>query len=584
MADKYYNIADMAKNTAERITQNADAWTDYLETAARLYRYGFKDQLLIHAQRPDATAVASIEVWNTRMHCWVNQGAKGIALLDETRKKKLRYVFDVSDVHKAKRIGIFPTLWEMKDQHHEAVMKRLEDIYGKTDEKRPIESRMIQIAEHIAEDYTPDVLQDLVNVQDDSLLYGLDEYNLSLRLKETMTSSIAYTLMARCGLDTDTYRDELDFSYIREFSTLDSLSVLGEATSSMCEPVLREICQVVEDIDRENARRVERESSEKDKNILANDGQEHYNTLKRESDTQNRKEGGTDYGTDIQERRGLSHSEHQSERGAGGEPDEVRNASGDISEGTSRGDLHREASVGNADGTLSDDTETGRGEVRETEKPDDGERGSDGGVKEQRSDGVGSSDELDNEQSGRDRSVGDRLQSVVEVEYKQLSIFPYLDEQMGTIAAAEAGMKSIAPAAFLLKESDIEDILRTGGGNSNSRERIYEKYRENRDSAYMADFLAGEYGTCGKGFEIDGHEIAAWFDRDGMKLGYGRSASDDFIMEKSWSDCEKVIAGMVKQGTFLDENRAFLQMKPCGVELLITCIFSSVTVLVICLS
>lgn len=266
--------------------------------------------------------------------------------------------------------------------------------------------------------------------------------------------------MARCGLDTDTYRDELDFSYIREFSTLDSLSVLGEATSSMCEPVLREICQVVEDIDRENDRRVERKSGEKDKNILANDAQENYNTLKHESDTQDRKEGGTDYGTDISSGRGLSDSEHRSERGAGGEPDEVRNASGDISEGTSRGDLHREASVGNADGTLSDDTETGRGEVRETEKPDDGERGSDGGAKEQRSDGVGSSDELDNEQSGRDRSVGDRLQSVVEVEYKQLSIFPYLDEQMGTIAAAEAGMKSITPAAFSLKESDIEDILR----------------------------------------------------------------------------------------------------------------------------
>ena len=558
MADKYYNVAAMAQSTAERITENAKAWTDYLETAARLYRYGFKDQLLIHAQRPDATAVASIDVWNTRMHCWVNRGAKGIALLDDTRKKKLRYVFDISDVHKAKRIGIFPTLWEMKEQHREAVMKRLEDIYGKTDEKRPIESRMIQIAEHIAEDYTPDVLQDLVNVQDDSLLYGLDEYNLSLRLKETMASSIAYTLMARCGLDTDTYRDELDFSYIREFSTLDSLSVLGKAISSMSEPVLLEIRQVVEDIDRENDRRVERESGEKDKNILANDAQENYNTLKHESDTQDRKEGGTDYGTDISSGRGLSDSEHRSERGAGGEPDEVRNASGDISEGTSRGDLHREASVGNTDGTLSDDTEAGRGEVRETEKPDDGERGSDGGAKEQRSDGVGSSDELDNEQSGRDRSVGDRLQSVVEVEYKQLSIFPYLDEQMGTIAAAEAGMKSITPAAFSLKESDIEDILRTGGGNSNSRERIYEKYRENRDSAYMADFLAGEYGTCGKGFEIDGHEISAWFNQDGMKLGYGRSASDDSFMEKSWSDCEKVIAGMVKQGTFLDENRAYL--------------------------
>ena len=562
MADKYYKVADMASSVAERITQNADTWTEYLETAARLYRYGFKDQLLIYAQRPDATAVASIEVWNTRMHCWVNQGAKGIALLDDTRKKKLRYVFDISDVHKAKRIGIFPNLWEMKEQHHEAVMKRLEDIYGKTDEKRPIESRMIQIAEHIAEDYTPDVLQDLVNVQDDSLLYGLDEYNLSLRLKDTMASSIAYTLMARCGLDTDTYKDELDFSYIREFSTLDSLSVLGEATSSMCEPVLREICQVVEDIDRENARRVERESGtvEKDEKTLANGNKGQYNTLKRESETLDRydEEGGTDYGTDIQQGRGLSDSKHRSERGAGGEPDEVRNAPGDISEGTSQGDLHRETPVWDTDGALSDGTETGRGEIRETEKSDDGERGSDRGAKEQRSDGVGSPDELDSEQSGRDRSVGDSLQSVVEVEYKQFSIFSYLDEQMGTIAAAEAGMNSIAPAAFSLNESDIEDILRTGGGNSNSRERIYEKYRENRTSSYMAEFLAGEYGTCGKGFEIAGHEISAWFDRDGMKLGYGRSASDDFFMKKSWADCEQIIAGMVEQGTFLDENRAYL--------------------------
>ena len=429
MADKYYKVADMASSVAERITQNADTWTEYLETAARLYRYGFKDQLLIHAQRPDATAVASIEVWNTRMHCWVNQGAKGIALLDDTRKKKLRYVFDISDVHKSKRIGIFPHLWEMKEQHHEAVMKRLEDIYGKTDEKRLIESRMIQIAEHIAEDYTPDVMQELVNVQDDSLLYGLDEYNLSLRLKETMASSIAYTLMARCGLDTDTYKDELDFSYIREFSTLDSLSVLGEATSSMCEPVLREICQVVEDIDRENARRVERESGtvEKDEKTLANGNKGQYNTLKRESETLDRydEEGGTDYGTDIQQGRGLSDSKHRSERGAGGEPDEVRNAPGDISEGTSQGDLHRETPVWDTDGALSDGTETGRGEIRETEKSDDGERGSDRGAKEQRSDGVGSPDELDSEQSGRDRSVGDSLQSVVEVEYKQFSIFSY---------------------------------------------------------------------------------------------------------------------------------------------------------------
>jgi len=552
MANKYDNVAELSRKTAERITENADAWTKYLQTASRLYRYGFRDQLLIHAQRPDATAVASIEIWNKRMNCWVNQGAKGIALIDESRNRKLKYVFDISDVHKAKKIGIFPNLWEMKEQHYDAVMKRLEGIYGETNANRPMESRMIELAEYIAKDYTPDIMADLAAVQDDSLLSGLDEYNLSLRLQTTLSSSIAYSLMSRCGLDAETYHDELDFSYIREFSTLDALSVLGEATSDMCEPVLREICQIVEDIDKENIRNTEKE--------LANDTNVHYNALTRESEQRdiNFEEGGRDYGSDIQEGRGLSDPEHRSERGAGGDTDEIRNAQRDISEGTSQRDLQWEDTRRDVEGALSDDTETGRGESRETGETAHGERESDGGTERERSDGVGSSDELNHEQSGRDRSFGDRLQSVVEVKYEQLSFFPSMEEQIGNIVAAEAGMVSIAPAAFSLKDSEIEEILRTGGGNVHSRERIYEKYRENRDDAYMASFLADEYGECGKGFEIAGHEITAWFDQDGMKLGYGRSAKEEYFQQIDWAECEKIVSGMIENGTYLSENKAYL--------------------------
>lgn len=291
MASKYELITELADVTAKRIASDSLEWTKYLKTAARLYRYPFREQMLIYAQRPDATAVASMETWNNRMNCWVNRGAKGIALIDETRPRKLKYVFDVSNVHKSRNIGRYPHLWKLRDEHKEAVMRRLEYTYGKTDENMSFEGRLIELAGRIAGDYTKDILPDLKNVQEDSFLEGLDDLNLEIRLRETLSSSIAYTLLLRCGLDADDYMDELNFEFISDFSSLAALNVLGDATTSMCEPVLMDICRVVDSIDLKRAREAEMRRSgivyqvpeNKPEKGLANAPEPDYNALKRES-------------------------------------------------------------------------------------------------------------------------------------------------------------------------------------------------------------------------------------------------------------------------------------------------------------
>lgn len=160
---KYDFISALAQETAKEVVKNRDEWMKYLTTAARLYKYPFREQLLIYAQRPDATACASIEIWNERMHCWVNKGAKGIALIDEddAHGKRLKYVFDVSDVHAARRIGRYPELWEVHEEHKDAVINRLEQTYGSTDEKQSFEEKLIEISRRIAADYYEELLPDL---------------------------------------------------------------------------------------------------------------------------------------------------------------------------------------------------------------------------------------------------------------------------------------------------------------------------------------------------------------------------------------------------------------------------------------
>lgn len=450
MSRKYDYISGLSDFTMKNATGSAENWTGFLRVAARLYRYSFEDQLLIYAQRPDATAVASIDVWNKRMNCWVNKGSKGIALIDKTRKGKLKYVFDVSNVHAAKHIGRLPNLWELKENQKMNVLTRLDEVYGVTDGTNTFEQRIIELSKNIADDAVFDIIPDLLDKKEDSLLDGLDELDIAVRLRETLSSSIAYTLLSRCGIDADSFMAELSFEHIREFSSLDTIGVLGDAVQGLCEPVLRDICRVIEDMDRE------------EKISLANDSKYEYNALKRESETRNIIRGGNGYGDIIQMGRGLSGTEPGAGSGTGGRADEVRQSEKKISGGTPQRDIFGDASVREALDGFVQDSGTGRRESQEIDEAVYGAGRRDRGTESNRPDGVGAPDELDSQQSGRDGSDGDSLRHVKETEYTQLSLFPSEEDQRANIEAADTGMSHTESAVFSLSEKAPEE---TSGQN-----------------------------------------------------------------------------------------------------------------------
>ena len=572
---KYDFISILAQETAKEVVKNRDEWMKYLTTAARLYKYPFREQLLIYAQRPDATACAPIEVWNERMHCWVNKGAKGIALIDEDNAhgKRLKYVFDVSDVHAARRIGRYPEKWEVHEEHKDAVIDRLEQIYGGTDERSPFEERLIEISRRIAEDCYEELLPDLQYLTEGSFLEGLDEQNVGIRLRETLADSISFTLLSACGADIMEYKSELAFDFIHEFNSMDTLGVLGDAANELAKPVLLEIGRTVRAYNRNHAHEAEQNLSQKE---LANTSRIDYNALKRESEgaheetTDNhydRAERGNDNESDLRTERGLSDPDITGGHPAGGSSDEIRDDEGELSEGEPQGRVLSVSFEGQTERASADHTEAGRGADGAVDITDGGRRGSDRAAQGSRSDALGSEDEQHPEQGRGDREGRTDLPSVEDTPlqgeapepvFTQLSLFPSFEEQVGTVAAAEAGMKYTMPAAFSLPQEELDTILRSGGGKQHSRKRIYAKYTEGRDAEGMVEFLKKEYGQTGKGFEIGGHPVSVWFDEHGMSVGYGTQAKEAPIATMNWEDVESHIRSMVENGMYMSASEAFL--------------------------
>lgn len=375
MANKYELISKLAEETAKEVVKNGETWKQYLDAAARIYKYPFQEQLLIYAQRPDATACASIDIWNSRrFNCWVNKGAKGIALIDEDAPRpRLKYVFDISDIHKARRIGRTPYLWKMEPDHQETVIDHLEHIYGGTQQDKSFEERLLEIAQRITLDCYEEVWEDLQYLTEGSYLEGLDEYSGKIHLREIMQSSISYTLLARCGMDMENYEELLNFDYIHEFNTVPALSQLGSNITELCKPLLMEIGKAIRAYDREIS-----------KKRVANRNNLDYNALKCESKKQNtvedanentensrNEERSQDYGTDISEERRLLHPEYQNGRAASGSADQIRDDAEDISAGTQEGALLRTSADRQADEPFVGDSGSGRAE-------DGGNHGADG--------------------------------------------------------------------------------------------------------------------------------------------------------------------------------------------------------------
>ena len=554
---KYKMVSALAEETSKEVVRNEENWMRYLNTASRFYKYPFKEQLLIYAQRPDATACASIEIWNQKMHCWVNKGAKGIALLDEGTHSGLKYVFDISDVHKARRIGRFPNEWKMRDEHIDTVMKRLERIYGETDKDSGFIGRIREIAGRMASDYAGEIAANIQYSVKGSFLEELDDLNLEVRIRETLADSITYMVLKGCGLDEKEIAEEISFPYIHDFNTIGVLSHLGENVAEMSKSMLLEVGRAVRNYDRQNSHQ----------KGLANDSETRYNALKRESDAQDEqsieqtgKDGERGKNDEIRLRteRGLPDTDVTGGQTAGGNTDEVRSHEGEIPQGTPEGSPHSTVTGRETERTSVDDTGAGGGENGVSDRADETEPGSDGTAQRGRSDALGSQNEQYQTGSGGDRADGTDLQLNTGEGYQQLSLFPSFEEQIGTIAAAEASMQYTMPAAFSLPQEQLEAILRSGGGRNNSRKRIYAKYQQGKNAEEMVDFLKNEYQTTGKGFEFDNHPISLWFDETGMRVGYGTSAKENPVAHMDWQEVESRIRSMVEQGTYMSANEVFL--------------------------
>ncbi len=251
---KYEMITQYAAYTAREITQNEENWKKYLTTASKLYKYPFKDQLLIYAQRPDATACATMEIWNKKMFCWINREAKGIALLDEKSDTGLKYVFDVSDVHRGGRGSSLPYLWNMEKEHQKVVLERLEAIYGSTNKKAGFSKRIQELAEQIAENVSESLASDLEKMKKGSTLEYQSERTTKEEFHQTLSNSIAYSILKRCGIAENVLKKTIKFPYIHHFDTMQTLSQLGTNVSDLTKPVLVEIGKVVMEYDKTHTR------------------------------------------------------------------------------------------------------------------------------------------------------------------------------------------------------------------------------------------------------------------------------------------------------------------------------------------
>ena len=249
-------IRGLAEYHATRISSSPRDWMNYLDTAARLYRYPFMDQLLIHAQRPKATACASLELWNEKMLRWVNRGAKGIALLDETMQKtRLRYVFDIQDTHKVKG-GRTPYLWQLQEKQQEALLNHLEEAYGlEAKDTGSLSDALMATAKYMVEENLDEYLDGLTYVTEGTYLEELEEDTIRSEFRSLLTDSIYYTLASRCGFDPLERQEEMDFVHITDYNSLSVLTFIGNATSMASESVLVDIGRFVHRISLEEMKK-----------------------------------------------------------------------------------------------------------------------------------------------------------------------------------------------------------------------------------------------------------------------------------------------------------------------------------------
>ena len=537
MANKLYAMELLTEEVAKDVAANPQEWMRFLNTASRLYRYTFPEQLLIYAQRPGATAVASMEIWNQKMYRWIKKGSKGIALIDNTSgpKTKLRYVFDVQDTYKVKNLGRDPQLWNLNPEGEQLVADYLQERLALEATEGGLAEVLHQAAEESVQAWLPDAFDELQMDVAGTFLEDLDEQNQKVEFRELMTNSVWYVLLNRCGLDVQEYLDAEDFRHITDFNQLKVIGHLGSSVNEISRPVLMQIGRyVLNDLEKDL------KTVAKEKEVAYNE----FNTLIRESKTRNTEDRGENKEETEHERDHLQPEWRVPDSGyqSGGDERndrEVRIDEERVSEKPQSSQIQH-SDLTEPSGQSSDgNRQPGKAESRQPdvrtsgEKPGTGQNG--------RRDGMDQTHEPDQSTGRGTGNSGD---------YLQLSLFPTEEEQLGEIRKAAAALEQ--PAAFLISDEVVDDILRTGSGQKNTLFHITARLIEGLDNEEMQNFLKEEYETGGKGFTIDGQKISIWYDNDGIRIRRGDSARRNFDRMVTWEEAADRIRDMYEDRSYVD--------------------------------
>ena len=509
MPSKTEEYLALAQRTANGLTRYWESWTDYLTTASRLYKYPFADQLMIYAQRPDATACADFDIWNNRMNRYVRRGAKGIALLDESSGfPRLHYVFDVSDTG-VRRNSRDPEVWQLGPDLVQPVSEMLSKTYGISGER--VSQQLADVAGKLVADYWDNNGGDIRAIVDGSLLMDYDEAGVEMQFKSAAAISVTYTLLERCGIEPAGWFDKDDFQAIYNFSTPDSVYALGAAVSDMSREVLRNIERTVKTtIRRRNAERSQYEYEQQERDLL--------------------------------DRRGLPAPEPNPEpapEAAG----QVRQAAPDVPDAVSPGTVQFDAperdAVPASDGTGADS--------REPDAADHGaasEAGPSPGQSAEPTD-VGAAHEQ-SESAGR--GTGDDGADL-QLSFLDANI-PTEAQQIEKIDQAESEK---TPSAFVLSQAEIENELRRhGSGFTGGKQRIIALYQTQPDRKLCAKALAKEYGIGGHSHDyLDGSRGFVNHDWKGLEFVH---YPDHQKITLKWAQVEKYIDLMIQSDRYLTDE------------------------------
>ena len=517
MPSKTEEYLALAQRTANGLTRYWESWTDYLTTASRLYKYPFADQLMIYAQRPDATACADFDIWNNRMNRYVRRGAKGIALLDESSGfPRLHYVFDVSDTG-VRRNSRDPEVWQYNDDLKQPVSEMLAATYGISGER--VSQQLADVAGKLVADYWDNNSEDISAIVDGSLLMDYDEAGVEMQFKSAAAISVTYTLLERCGFEPDGYFDKDSFQAIYDFSTPDTVYTLGAAVSDISREVLRTVERAVKTT-------IRRRNNERSQHEYEQQSELHAN-------------------------RGLSSPEPDSasaEEPAG----QVRQDAPELSETAAPGSVPHDAPEREP---VPDPDRTGADRSSDEEATDGRSAGEEPGPGQgEESDGVGTAHEQPTGAGRGSDSDGTDLQlSFLD------AVIPTEAQQIEHIDRAESEK---SPSAFVLSQAEIENELRKhGSGFQDGKQRIIELYQTQPDRKLRAKALAKEYGIGGHSQDfLDGS--SGFVNHDGKGLEFDHYP-DHQKVTLSWTQVEKYIDLMIQSDRYLTdkekEHRAAVQ-------------------------